>query len=117
MAFNFENSPAQVVPSWVISGVCLPATAVISLSCATFQGMAVTLTLMLGLACWNCWITSLLPSLSPSSPIAHTVSVTGLLELALAPVEPGLELRLLDELFEHAVERNSAATAANRAAD
>src|SRR5689334_9414563 len=110
MALSFENSPAQVVPSWVTSGVCLPATAVISLSCATFHGIAVTLTLMSGLACWNCWMTSLLPSLSPSSPIAQTDRVT-VPELEVDEVPPVD----VPELFEHATEQTSAATAAARA--
>src|SRR5947209_6764599 len=102
-----------------MSGVCLPATAVISLSCATLHGIAVTLTVTSGLSFWNCCRMSLLPSLSPSSPIAQTVSVAGpelWLVLAVAPepevVPPGL---VVDPPPEQATEKTRAQATARRA--
>src|SRR6266700_2976277 len=59
------------------SGVWRPAIAVTILSWATVHGIAVTVTLMFGLAFSKDWITSLAGSLSPSSPIAHIDRVTG----------------------------------------
>src|SRR5437879_3186335 len=102
-----------------MSGVCLPATAVISLSCATLQGIAVILTVMSGLSFWNCCRMSLLPRLSPSSPIAQTVSVPGpelWFVLMVAPdpdvVPPEL---LVDPPPEQATEKPRAQATARRA--
>ena len=65
------NSPIQVVPSRLTSGVWRPAMAVEILSWAPSQGTAVTLTVASGLSFWNS--AASLGSSSPSVPMAQTV--------------------------------------------
>src|SRR5919199_6290276 len=56
-----------------MSGVLRAVIAVLNLSCAASQGIAVTLTVPPGLAAWNFLARS--GSFSPSAPMAHTVRV------------------------------------------
>ena len=65
------NSPIQVVPIMLTSGVCWPAMAVAILSWAASNGNDVTVTLASGLSLVKSsasWV-----SFSPSAPMAHTV--------------------------------------------
>src|SRR5674476_1329367 len=67
------NWPIMSVPIWLTSGVWWPAIAVWSLATAWPQSTGVTLTVVPGLSFMNAAARSL--SLTPSLPIAHTVSV------------------------------------------
>src|ERR1044072_26116 len=65
------NSPIQVVPSIVTSGVCWPAIAAAILLCAPSQGTAVTVTLASGFSFMKSSAST--DSFSPSVPIAQMV--------------------------------------------
>src|SRR5665811_2012615 len=67
------NWPIMSVPIWLTSGVWWPAIAVVSFATAWPQSTGVTLTVTPGLSFMNVAARSL--SLTPSLPIAHTVSV------------------------------------------
>ena len=67
------NSPIHVVPTIATSGVLLAVIAVVNLSCAASQGMAVTSTLAPGLAASNSFASA--GRFSPSAPMAQTVMV------------------------------------------
>src|SRR3954447_1644238 len=67
------NSPIHVVPTIATSGVLLAVMAVVNLSWAASQGMAVTWTLTPGLAASNSLTRS--GSFSPSAPMAQTLIV------------------------------------------
>src|SRR5664280_1151885 len=67
------NCPIMSVPIWLTSGVWWPAMAVWSLATAWPQSTGVTLTVVPGLSFMNVAARSL--SLTPSLPMAHTVSV------------------------------------------
>src|SRR6476661_9841928 len=81
------NSPIHVVPTMATSGVLPAVMAVVNLSCAASQGMAVTSTLTPGLAVSKSLVS--LDRLSPSAPMAQTVIVPVALPLlTAAPVWP-----------------------------
>src|ERR1700694_2931307 len=83
-AFSLVSSPIHVVPIMATSGVARPAIDVISLSWAVLHGHGVTLMGKFGFSFVKLPSVGLAASLSPSSPLAHTCSVTG--PLTLAPV-------------------------------
>ena len=82
------NSPIQVVPIWLTSGVSPPATEVRSLSWATSHAIGVTLTVTPGF----CAMKSLArtSSFSPSAPIAQTVTVPPMLLVGGGPFAAAL---------------------------
>ena len=81
------NSPIQVVPIRLTSGVLPLAMAAEILSCAASHGTAVTLTVASGLADSKSLTKSW--SFSPSVPIAQTLMVPLALESSMAVPAPG----------------------------
>jgi hypothetical protein len=69
----WPNSPIQVVPTSVTSGVSPEAMALAILSCAASHGIAVTLTSVSGFSSVKAAEKS--PRISPSVPMAHTSMV------------------------------------------
>ena len=78
----WANSPIQVVPTSVTSGVSPAAMALAILSCAASHGIAVTSTVASGFASSNAAAKS--PRTSPSVPMAQTSMVPEALPSSMA---------------------------------